>query len=761
MNKFLYLILSSCLLLVSCQQNELAPEAKISLFQAEVESFTGGITKTSLVKNNIVWSENDMLLIYEGGCAGNLYKLTDDSAGKSNASFTVEEYIGTENQFSHNVAVYPASIVNDFEAFADGFRVYVTIPQIQEFVNGSFVSNSFPMTAVTSSIDDKNLKFRNVFGALKLSLRGTEFIRSITLIGNNGEVLAGNAEVIFSSDGTSPEVKMNAEGSKELTIDCGPGCIQLNEFKTTEFVFSLPPVKFENGFNFIIQTLDSEYILAAEIENTVYRSSVLTMPLCTIDGTLIEVVDEPLLEITSINPVRVDIKVNLGDIERFYGDIVYVSYTAEDVMRDVYEYVNGGYFRDMTRENEYPYGFEGDANIFFYGNPGGAYLLPGHEYAIYYLPYIEDKTDYTIDEVFYQTFTMPMPQGGSSIEMQYSTVTNIPGRLDIELIYDSERAGYYYSWITESVYEYYKEDPVGFLLNCYFERYSLSHSCDVFESGQYYFVALPVDYDGLYGKPLVVSCLAQDMSFNNIEVNVSAVGDIQTMGGGEFEIEFSESVSAYRYVVISGTNYDWEELEKSMSAGYLGYWCSFDNPVDSFTLMISDYLSAGYEYTLLVMAIDATGRASHAGRYSFYPVPSESDLSNWSIVGYQNGWDNDMWLVNDGNYLVYKNFTINTFETWSNTGPLEFKFRKDSSWDQNFGATYLEPHNLGEPYPTVSYGPNIMLPDNGTYDIYLSKYLNKYYIMSPGEKPSDYVNDASGMPESGTLDKLTGKDGVW
>ena len=92
-----------------------------------------------------------------------------------------------------------------------------------------------------------------------------------------------------------------------------------------------------------------------------------------------------------------------------------------------------------------------------------------------------------------------------------------------------------------------------------------------------------------------------------------------------------------------------------------------------------------------------------------------------------------------GNYYVYKNFTLEV--QYSEDGevlPLEFKFRNNMSWDINIGAAGFFTHELSAPYQVVFEGNNIVVPDYGTYDIYLSKYLNKYYIMPQGQKPDDY-----------------------
>ena len=99
-------------------------------------------------------------------------------------------------------------------------------------------------------------------------------------------------------------------------------------------------------------------------------------------------------------------------------------------------------------------------------------------------------------------------------------------------------------------------------------------------------------------------------------------------------------------------------------------------------------------------------------------------------------------MEESGNYYVYKNFTLEP--QYSDEGdllPLEFKFRNDRSWNIDIGADGFFTHELSVPYQTAFRGQNIVVSDYGTYDIYLSKYLNKYYIMPQGAIPSDYVTD--------------------
>lgn len=285
--------------LASCQKPETAlPVAE--QFSASVESFESP-TKTSMTPEKyVVWSQNDRLAIFQGSTLADEYKVSDASVGKANGTFSiVADDSNINGDFSAgtelpcNVALYPYAddLTLTGSALEDEETIYeiegLTLPAEQVYVEGSFANGAFPMVAVTANLADHNLKFKNLLGALKLQLKGTQKVMSIKVTGKNNEVLSGSAVVTAYTNNLTPAVTMTPtdDASKSVTLTCG-NAVQLNESKATDFIIALPPVLFTQGFTVTVtDSEDATYTVETDKANTVLRSSILTMPAFTLGQT--------------------------------------------------------------------------------------------------------------------------------------------------------------------------------------------------------------------------------------------------------------------------------------------------------------------------------------------------------------------------------------------------------------------------------------------------------------------------------------------
>lgn len=292
MRKIAFMLALSAAVLASCQKNEeLSLVSENEVFTASVESFDAQ-TKTSMTQDRqVVWSSNDRIAIFQGSTIADEYKATDASAGKSNAIFDIvsdnSEVNGSFSagvEVSRNIALYPyadnlsleASTLDD-EGSAYEIAGFV-LPSTQNYAAGSFGNGSFPMVAVTSSMTDHTLKFRNLLGAMKLQFKGTQTVKSIKVEGKNNEKLSGAAVITAYATNLTPAITMSETAGTSVTLDCGDG-VQLNEFTATDFFISLPPVLFSQGFTITVTDDASQtYTFSADVANTVLRSSILTMP---------------------------------------------------------------------------------------------------------------------------------------------------------------------------------------------------------------------------------------------------------------------------------------------------------------------------------------------------------------------------------------------------------------------------------------------------------------------------------------------------
>ena len=117
-------------------------------------------------------------------------------------------------------------------------------------------------------------------------------------------------------------------------------------------------------------------------------------------------------------------------------------------------------------------------------------------------------------------------------------------------------------------------------------------------------------------------------------------------------------------------------------------------------------------YDFILDPDDAVGKIIESVAEQEDPYAAYKDASPWSVIGSFNSWGGDVEMVTNGTLHVCKNITLAAGD--------EFKFRKDASWDVNFGyADGVESYNLGEEFPVSQGGGNIVIAESGAYDLFL------------------------------------------
>lgn len=237
-------------------------------------------TKTFLDEYKVKWSNEDLVAI----CAGTNYiidyKVKEGYAGGSSTILTPlrpnrEEAV----PINANVAFYPFEDVLSINSTGEKYLVKANIPARQTYSYNSFGKGSMPMIAVSSSVKDTKLSFKNLLGVLKLSAKMEDVtVKSVEVKGNAGELLSGESIITCSHD-MDPEVVFS-EGSSSgcITIDCGDG-IKVNSSTPVQFYIPLPPIVFSKGITvkFHLST-GEEIVRTVNREVTVKRSKILSMP---------------------------------------------------------------------------------------------------------------------------------------------------------------------------------------------------------------------------------------------------------------------------------------------------------------------------------------------------------------------------------------------------------------------------------------------------------------------------------------------------
>ena len=112
------------------------------------------------------------------------------------------------------------------------------------------------------------------------------------------------------------------------------------------------------------------------------------------------------------------------------------------------------------------------------------------------------------------------------------------------------------------------------------------------------------------------------------------------------------------------------------------------------------------------------------------PVPEAPVVvaDYWGLIGSMTSWAEDLVLVEEGDYLVYKGVQLKATD--------QFKFRKNGEWAEQKIASATAKADIE--YDLVDAGSNNMkVAVDGTYDVYVKKDLTKVYFMTSGKTPAE------------------------
>lgn len=276
------------MLLAGCQVKELETEKQELLPAQDSKPFIaiieddglGSETRTTLDNSgNVLWKRVDRVSIFAGSTVNECYQVTDESEGKTSASLIKISGSGADSALDNNVALYPyCSTATIAKSGSNYVLSNIVLPATQTYAEDSFGNGAFPMAAVTSSTEDMNLRFKNVLGGLKLQLKGSAIIYSISITGNNNEILCGDTEVTVAN-GSIPSVNLTDASAQTVTLECPPGGVALNEETATSFIIALPPITMTGGFTVVVSgSFGGSMEIQTTKPQTIIRSGLLKMP---------------------------------------------------------------------------------------------------------------------------------------------------------------------------------------------------------------------------------------------------------------------------------------------------------------------------------------------------------------------------------------------------------------------------------------------------------------------------------------------------
>lgn len=256
MRRFFLLLLAS-MTVFACSKQDLSVSNKgneeITRFRATVEGVHSSGTKIySDEALKVLWNADDRITLFNKNTYNYEYKFTG-ADGANNGEFEKVPLpsgtIITANDLSYIYAVYPY-VKRKNKIDNSGSKITVTLPETQEYKESSVGINANFMVAVS---EDEYLQFKNVCGYLRFRLYGTNVsVSSIKLEGNNGEKLAGKADISVSL-GKTPTTVMQSTATSSITMTCmNPVILGNSAEDATDFIFVIPPTTFSGGFKITI-----------------------------------------------------------------------------------------------------------------------------------------------------------------------------------------------------------------------------------------------------------------------------------------------------------------------------------------------------------------------------------------------------------------------------------------------------------------------------------------------------------------------------
>ena len=243
---------------VSCvkdQQEVVQTIADDPVFYATIENSGDPDTRVFVDDQlRVLWNADDRVSIFNKTTYNRQYRFDGEDGANSGAFKKVpsDDFV-TSNELEYVYSVYP---YNENTSISNDGEITVYLPAQQTYRANSFGLGANTMIAIT---DEDELIFKNLCGYFAVKLYGENVaVSSITLKGNNNELLAGKATVVAQS-GAAPTIQFDAENAtKELTITFAtPVTIGTTAETATTFWFVVPPTTFENGITLTVSGNDN------------------------------------------------------------------------------------------------------------------------------------------------------------------------------------------------------------------------------------------------------------------------------------------------------------------------------------------------------------------------------------------------------------------------------------------------------------------------------------------------------------------------
>ena len=250
-------VLASLALGCMTRKDEIPESVSGRVFHASLEQPSEGDTRVYVSSyRQLLWDEDDRISVFDRTDANTQFRFTGSTGDALGEFEQVGEASGTGNPVNRVYAVYPYAASN---TVLESGKLSIVYPKEQYYRRNSFGGGANVMVSAT---ENDRLQFWNACGYLCLTLYGKGVsVSSVTLRGNDGEILAGRGTVDMTSG--IPSVSMEG-ADKEITLICDEP-VQLegtsSQYTNHQFWLTLPPVSFRKGFTVTVRDASGGYFV--------------------------------------------------------------------------------------------------------------------------------------------------------------------------------------------------------------------------------------------------------------------------------------------------------------------------------------------------------------------------------------------------------------------------------------------------------------------------------------------------------------------
>lgn len=272
-----YFFAAALVVLAASCVKENAPESseKVTVNYVPMEFTSSVETKTVLAEGKVNWLAGDRISIFDNSATAETHNNSFETTG--DGSFTGE----VPEDASEFYALYP---YREASSLTDG-AISINLPAEQTATLGSFADDLAIMVAKADG--QGKLAFKNVCSHIKFTLaQDLTDVKSITLMGNKAEILAGPASVDMSE--TEPKITVSSNNAAQTYVT-----LRSSEKDAAltpgDYYFTVLPVTFTEGFTVILSKTDGTQIAKKTTnlrDELASRNSILVMkPLASSEYT--------------------------------------------------------------------------------------------------------------------------------------------------------------------------------------------------------------------------------------------------------------------------------------------------------------------------------------------------------------------------------------------------------------------------------------------------------------------------------------------